>query len=67
LITARTRPLNLADFVDEYQADLKRLIAAKIAGEEIVVPPVVDPPVLNLRDALEESLRVVTSPRRRRG
>jgi DNA end-binding protein Ku len=68
VIAACTRPLDLADFTDQYQADLRRLIAAKIKGEEIVVPPVVDAtPVLNLREALVESLRAVKKSPRRRG
>jgi DNA end-binding protein Ku len=68
VIAACTRSLRLDDFVDEYQRDLKRLIDAKITGEEIVVPPVVDvTPVLNLREALVESLRAIKSPARRRG
>src|SRR5919108_6328554 len=43
LMAACARPLDLADFTDQYREDLQRLITAKIAGEEIVVPPVVDP------------------------
>ncbi len=61
LIAANVRPVNLGDFSDQYRADLQRLIDAKIAGEEIVVPPVVEAaPALNLRDALEQSLQAVT-------
>ncbi len=57
-------PLNLADFTDEYQADLRRLIDAKIAGEEIVVPPVVDvPTVWSLQEQLTQSLAAVKSPK----
>jgi DNA end-binding protein Ku len=58
LMAAATRPLNLADFTDQYREDLQRLIAAKIAGEEIVIPPPVAEaaPLVNLRDALEQSL-----------
>jgi len=60
VIAACSRPLNLADFTDQYQADLQRLIDAKIAGEEIIVPPVVEAaPALNLREALEQSLQAV--------
>jgi DNA end-binding protein Ku len=67
LIAAGTRPLNLVDFTDQYQQDLRRLIAAKIAGEEIVVPPVVDvAPVVTMREALEASLQAVTKKARRR-
>jgi len=57
VIAALVRPLDLADFTDAYQTDLRRLIAAKIAGEEIVqAVPVATAPVINLREALEQSL-----------
>jgi DNA end-binding protein Ku len=60
VIAALVGPLDLADFHDEYQADLRRLIDAKIAGEEIVVPTVETPgAVLNLKAALELSLQAV--------
>jgi len=58
-------PLNLAAFPDQYQADLRRLIAAKIAGEEIVVPPLPEPaPIVNLRDALTQSLLAVSAAKK---
>jgi DNA end-binding protein Ku len=60
VIAALVRPLDLADFTDAYQTDLQRLIAAKIAGQEIVQPvPVATAPVLNLREALTASLAAV--------
>jgi DNA end-binding protein Ku len=60
VIAALVGPLDLADFHDDYQADLRRLIDAKIAGEEIVVPTVETPgAVLNLKAALELSLQAV--------
>jgi DNA end-binding protein Ku len=61
LIAAYARPLNLADFTDQYRADLQRLIDAKIAGEEIVVPPPVreTAPAVSLREALEQSLTMM--------
>lgn len=65
LLAALTRPLDLSDFTDTYQTDVRRLIAAKIAGEEIVVPPLPLPvPVVNLRDALEQSLQAVRATKR---
>jgi DNA end-binding protein Ku len=61
LIAALTHRLDLATFTDEYRDGVRRLIAAKIAGEEIVEPvPVATPPVVNLREALEQSLAAVT-------
>jgi len=60
VIAALVRPLDLAEFTDAYQTDLKRLIAAKIAGEEIVQPvPVATVPGLPLREALQQSLAAV--------
>jgi DNA end-binding protein Ku len=57
--------LPLAGFRDEYQADLRRIIDAKIAGQEIVEPTPVDTlPVLNLRAALEQSLEAVSATKK---
>lgn len=65
VIAALQRPLNLADFTDAYQVDLRRLIAAKIAGEDIVVPPAVEAsPPLHLRDALTQSLLAVSAAKK---
>jgi len=59
VIAALTGPLSLSDFTDAYQTDLRRLIDAKIAGDEILIPLVPTPPVINLREALEQSLAAV--------
>jgi DNA end-binding protein Ku len=60
VIAALTGPLSLAEFTDDYQTDLRRLIDAKIAGSEIVEPVRRDaPPVLNLKEALAQSLQAV--------
>jgi DNA end-binding protein Ku len=59
VIAAFDRPLNLADFHDEYKADLQRLIDAKVAGQEIVVPTVATPTVMNFHEALQLSLKAV--------
>ena len=57
LIAALTRPIDLATFTDEYQAGLQRIIDLKIAGDEIVIPPVTpDPATVSLADALRASL-----------
>ncbi len=66
LVTAMAGPLNLSTFTDQYQTDLRRLIDAKIAGEEIVEPPVVaSVPVLALKDALTQSLALAKAPAKR--
>src|SRR6185503_10646913 len=59
LFTAMTQPLDLAAFPNAYQADLRRLIDAKIAGSEILMPLVVAAPIVSFRDALEQSLAAV--------
>jgi DNA end-binding protein Ku len=61
VIASLRRPLALEAFTDVYQQDVRRLIEAKIAGQEIVQPAVVDPgPVLSLQAALEQSLAALT-------
>lgn len=65
VIAALHGPLDLSDFTDQVQVDLKRLIAAKIAGEEIVVPPVAPVSVLSLKDALTQSLIAVSAGKKR--
>lgn len=65
VLTALQGPLDLADFTDQVQVDLRRLIAAKIAGEEIVIPPIPETPAVgNLRDALEQSLLAVVATKK---
>jgi DNA end-binding protein Ku len=65
VIAACTGPLTLADFTDQYHVDLRRLIDAKIAGDEIVVPPTpARPPVVNLQDALRASLVAVRAAKK---
>jgi DNA end-binding protein Ku len=53
--------LDLADYKDEYREGLQRIIDAKIAGEEVVAPPVeTSPKVVNLMEALRKSLDSVS-------
>jgi len=54
--------LNLADYRDEYKEDLRRIIDAKVAGEEVVATPVVEAPtnVVDLMAALRKSLDAVS-------
>jgi DNA end-binding protein Ku len=58
VILALEGPLRLDAFLDRYQADLGLLIKAKIAGQEIVIPPAVSPApaAVSLKDALTQSL-----------
>jgi len=65
VIAALMGPLDLGDFKDAYQADVRLLIDAKIAGQEIVEPPPIETPaVLDLRAALEQSLAAVSATKK---
>ena len=58
--------LNLADYKDEYQAGLRQIIDAKVAGEEIVAPVEEAPPkVVDLMEALRRSLDQVSSGKKK--
>ena len=57
---------DLTQYRDEYQDELRRIIDAKIAGEEVVGAPEEAPPkVVNLMDALRESLERVSTGKKR--
>ena len=57
--------LDLTEFKDEYQAELRRVIDAKIAGEEVVVSEEETPAkVVNLMDALRKSLDAVSTSKK---
>jgi DNA end-binding protein Ku len=58
--------LDLADYRDEYQEELQRIIDAKIAGEEVVATEEQTPPkVVNLMDALRQSLDRVNTVKKK--
>jgi DNA end-binding protein Ku len=58
LIRATTRKkFELTAYKDQYTEKLTKLIRAKIEGEEIVAPPPeAETPIINLMDALRESV-----------
>ena len=57
---------DLTQYRDEYQDELRKIIDAKIAGEEIVTPQEEAPPkVVNLMDALRQSLDRVSATKKR--
>jgi DNA end-binding protein Ku len=59
-------PLNLKDYKDEYKEGLRRIIDAKIAGEEIVAPDVQEPArVVDLMEALRRSLDSVSQEKKK--
>lgn len=58
--------LDLKDYKDEYQDGLRRVIDAKVAGEEIVAPQEEAPPkVVDLMEALRKSLDRVSEGKKK--
>ena len=58
--------LNWDEYRDEYQEELQRIIDAKIAGEEVVATTEEAPPkVVNLMDALRQSLDRVSTGKKK--
>jgi DNA end-binding protein Ku len=57
---------DLTQYKDDYQQELRRIIEAKIAGEDIVAPAEEAPPkVVNLMEALRQSLDRVSTTKKR--
>ena len=58
--------LNLDDYKDEYKEELRRVIDAKVAGEEVVATPAAEPPsnVVDLMAALRKSLDAVSAAKK---
>ena len=66
VIATFERELNLKDYKDEYKEGLRKIIDAKIAGEEIVAPEVQEPPkVVDLMEALRRSLDSVSGDKKK--
>jgi len=58
--------LDLAEYSDKYQEELQRIIDAKVAGEEVVATEEATPPkVVNLMDALRQSLDRVSTGKKK--
>jgi len=58
--------LNLKDYHDEYTEGLRKIIDAKVAGEEIVATEIQEPPkVVDLMEALRRSLDAVGGDKKR--
>ena len=58
--------LDLSEFKDEYQAELRRIIDAKVAGEEVVEPKDEQPAkVVDLMEALRKSLDAVSESKKK--
>jgi DNA end-binding protein Ku len=59
-------PLDLADYKDEYQEGLQKIIDAKIAGEDVIAPEEEAPPkVVDLMEALRRSLDQVSAGKKK--
>ena len=57
---------DLTQYKDDYQDELRKMIDAKIAGEEIVAPKEEEPPkVVNLMEALRQSLDRVSTAKKK--
>ena len=58
--------LNLKDYRDEYQEGLRKIIDAKIAGQEVVATEIEEPPkVVDLMEALRKSLDSVSKEKKK--
>ena len=58
--------LDLSEFTDDYQAELRRIIDAKVAGEEVVETEADSPAkVVNLMEALRKSLDQVSASKKK--
>jgi len=58
--------LDLTEYSDKYQEELQRIIDAKVAGEEVVATEEETPPkVVNLMDALRQSLDRVSTGKKK--
>jgi DNA end-binding protein Ku len=56
------------EFKSEYRQNLRKLLEAKLAGEEISVPePVADAPVIDLMEALKQSVAATKGGRAANG
>lgn len=62
VIASYEAPLDLKTYTDEYQAGLRAIIDAKVAGEEVVAPKEeAAPKVIDLMEALRRSLDQVSA------
>ena len=58
--------LDLKEYKDEYREGLRKIIDAKISGEEVVAPEVAEPPrVVDLMEALRRSLDSVSKEKKK--
>jgi DNA end-binding protein Ku len=66
VISTFEKPLDLKQYKDEYQAELRRIIDAKVAGEEVVATEEETPSkVVDLMEALRKSLATVSEGKKK--
>jgi DNA end-binding protein Ku len=66
VISTFEKPLDLKQYKDEYQSELRRIIDAKIAGEEVVATEEETPSkVVDLMEALRKSLATVSEGKKK--
>jgi DNA end-binding protein Ku len=66
VISTFEKPLDMKEFKDEYQAELRRIIDAKVAGEEVVATEEETPSkVVDLMEALRKSLANVSESKKK--
>ena len=66
VISTFEKPLDLKEYKDEYQSELRRIIDAKIAGEEVVATEEETPSkVVDLMEALRKSLATVSEGKKK--
>jgi DNA end-binding protein Ku len=59
-------PLEMRDYTDEYQEELRKVIDAKIEGREVAEPVEEEAPkVVNLMEALRKSLDTVSKAKKK--
>lgn len=57
LVETLTRPFDPADYEDEYRKAVLAMVDAKLEGKEVETPPEREATVIDLREALQRSLR----------
>jgi DNA end-binding protein Ku len=66
VISTFEKPLDMKEFKDEYQGELRRIIDAKVAGEEVVATEEETPSkVVDLMEALRKSLANVSEGKKK--
>jgi DNA end-binding protein Ku len=66
VISTFEKPLDLKQYKDEYQSELRRIIDAKVAGEEVVATEAETPSkVVDLMEALRKSLANVSEGKKK--